>query len=43
MLTVHLNTRLPHRRVNALKRLAEVLLALLQAKSTLHRKMDGAR
>ncbi|WP_019011643.1 IS4 family transposase [Deinococcus aquatilis] len=38
-LAAHLKTRLPHRRVDALKRLAEVLLALLQAESTLHRKI----
>ncbi|MCD0155945.1 hypothetical protein IHN57_01590 [Deinococcus sp. 6GRE01] len=30
----HLQTHLPHRRVDALKRLAEVLLAVLQAEST---------
>ena len=35
----HLKTHLPHRRVDALKRLAEVLLAVLQAESTLHRKI----
>lgn len=38
-LAAHLNTRLPHRRTDALRRLAEVLLALLQAEPTLHRKI----
>ena len=38
-LAAYLKTRLPHRRMDALKRLAEVLLALLQAESTLHRKI----
>ena len=35
----HLKTHLPHRRLDALKRLSEVLLAVLQAESTLHRKI----
>ena len=35
----HLKTHLPHRRIDALKRLAEVHLAVLQAESTLHRKI----
>lgn len=39
MLAAHLKTRLPHRRMDALKRLSEVLLALLQSESTLHRKI----
>lgn len=39
MLAAHLKTHLPHRRTDALQRLAEVLLALLQAESTLHRKI----
>ncbi|WP_428194488.1 IS4 family transposase [Deinococcus saxicola] len=39
MLAAHLKSRLPHRRLDALQRLAEVLLALLQAESTLHRKI----
>jgi len=39
MLAAHLKTHLPHRRMDALRRLAEVLLALLQAESTLHRKI----
>ncbi len=38
-LAAHLKTHLPHRRLDALRRLAEVLLALLQAESTLHRKI----
>ena len=38
-LTTYLKERLPHRRVDALTRLAEVLLAILQAESTLHRKI----
>lgn len=32
-------SRWPHRRTDALRRLAEVLLAVLQAESTLHRKI----
>ena len=39
MLAAHLKTRLPHRRMDALKRLSEVLLALLQSESTVHRKI----
>ncbi|BDP43675.1 hypothetical protein DAETH_36440 (plasmid) [Deinococcus aetherius] len=38
-LAAHLKAHLPHRRLDALRRLAEVLLALLQAESTLHRKI----
>lgn len=38
-LATHLHTHLPHRRLDALKRLAEVLLAVLQAESTIHRKI----
>lgn len=38
-LAVHLNTRLPHRRVDALRRLAKVLLTLLPSESTPHRKI----
>ncbi len=38
-LATHLKTHLPHRRLDALRRLAEVLLALIQAESTLHRKI----
>ncbi len=38
-LTAYLKDRLPHRRIDALTRLAEVLLAILQAESTLHRKI----
>ena len=38
-LAAYLKTRLPHRRIDAPRRLAEVLLALLQAESTLHRKI----
>lgn len=39
MLAAHLKGRLPLGRLDALQRLAEVLLALLQAESTLHRKI----
>jgi len=35
----HLQAHLPHRRVDALKRLTEVLLAVLQAESTLQRRI----
>jgi hypothetical protein len=35
-----LKDRLPHRRTDALKRLAEVLLGILQAESALHRKIS---
>ena len=38
-LATYLHTRWPHRRTDALRRLAEVLLAVLQAESTLHRKI----
>lgn len=38
-LAAHLKGCLPHRRTDALMRLAEVLLALLQAESSLHRKI----
>ena len=38
-LATYLHTRWPHRRIDALRRLAEVLLAVLQAESTLHRKI----
>lgn len=38
-LAAYLHTRWPHRRTDALRRLAEVLLAVLQAESTLHRKI----
>ncbi|GGN43229.1 hypothetical protein GCM10010842_30490 [Deinococcus daejeonensis] len=38
-LATYLHTRWPHRRTDALRRLAEVLLAMLQAESTLHRKI----
>lgn len=39
MLAAHLKSRLPLGRLDALERLAEVLLAVLQAESTLHRKI----
>ncbi|MDR6221408.1 hypothetical protein J2Y00_005044, partial [Deinococcus soli (ex Cha et al. 2016)] len=38
-LAAHLKGCLPQRRTDALRRLAEVLLALLQAESSLHRKI----
>ena len=38
-LAAYLKDRLPHRRTDALFRLAEVLLGILQAESTLHRKI----
>ena len=38
-LAAYLKDRLPHRRTDALTRLAEVLLGILQAESTLHRKI----
>ena len=38
-LAAYLKDRLPHRRTDALKRLAEVLLGILQAESALHRKI----
>lgn len=38
-MAAYLHTRWPHRRTDALRRLAEVLLAVLQAESTLHRKI----
>ena len=38
-LAAHLKDRLPRRRIDALLRLAEVLLGILQAESTLHRKI----
>ena len=38
-LAAYLKDRLPHRRTDALLRLAEVLLGILQAESTLHRKI----
>ncbi|GGM18344.1 hypothetical protein GCM10010841_28060 [Deinococcus aerophilus] len=38
-LATYLHTRWPHRRTDALRRLAEVLLAVFQAESTLHRKI----
>ena len=38
-LAAYLKDHLPHRRTDALLRLAEVLLGILQAESTLHRKI----
>ncbi len=38
-LAAYLKDRLPHRRTDALLRLAEVLLGILQAESALHRKI----
>ena len=38
-LAAYLKDRLPRRRTDALLRLAEVLLGILQAESTLHRKI----
>ena len=38
-LATYLHTRWPHRRADALRRLAEVLLAVLPSESTLHRKL----
>lgn len=38
MLATHLESCLPHRHLDALKRLEEPLLALLQARSALHPK-----
>jgi len=38
-LAAYLKDRLPHRRIDALKRLAEVILGILQAESALHRKI----
>jgi len=38
-LAAYLKDRLPHRRTDALKRLAEVILGILQAESALHRKI----
>ena len=39
MLAAYLKDRLQHRRTDALSRLAEVLLGILQAESALHRKI----
>jgi len=38
-LTAYLKLKLPHRRTDALRRVAEVLLGIVQAESTLHRKI----
>jgi len=38
-LATSLNDRLPHRRTDALFRLAEVLLGILQAESAMHRNI----
>ena len=38
-LAAYLKDRLPHRRTDALLRLAEVLLGILKAESTLHHKI----
>lgn len=38
-LATNLKSRLPHRRLDAIKQIAEVLLALIQAESTLHREI----
>lgn len=38
-LTTYLKQKLPHRRTDALRRISEVLLGIIQAESTLHRKI----